>query len=124
MKKKMGWLGLLLSICLGMQAQENIYRLEAPEGSLAVMFGKEPGVGVSYRLEVDGTSVIEPSLLALGRAGEESYSAADWKVETIHVAQVDTVWKPIWGKRSLVPDVYRTCGCCWLMAGNRHGNWK
>src|SRR5690606_34249579 len=53
--------------------------------------------GVTHSLAVDGKAVISPS--PVGFAGGR-FAGVERREE-------DSVWKPVWGKRAVVPDRYR-----------------
>ena len=88
---------LLAALFGGSTAFAETVQLDSPDGHLRLTFDVAADGHVTQALAVDGKPVILPS--PVGFAGG-------------HFAGVkrsvgDSVWKPVWGKRAVVPDRYR-----------------
>src|SRR4051812_33663758 len=71
--------------------------LESPDAHLKLTFEIAADGGLTHALTVDGKATIAPS--PLGFAGGH-YVGVQRRDE-------NTEWKPVWGKRAVVPDRYR-----------------
>lgn len=71
--------------------------VESPDGHLKLAFDIAADGGVMHALAFDGKPLISPS--PVGIAGGR-YVGVTRRAE-------NSVWKPVWGKRSVVPDRYR-----------------
>jgi alpha-glucosidase len=71
--------------------------LDSPDGHLKLTFEVAADGGVTHALAVDGKPLISPS--PVGFAGGR-FKAVKRRAE-------NSVWKPVWGKRSSVPDRHR-----------------
>jgi len=71
--------------------------LDSPDGHLELTFEVASDGGITHSLAVDGKPVISPS--PLGFAGGR-FAGVKRRNES-------SVWKPVWGKRAVVPDRYQ-----------------
>jgi len=89
---------VLASVLLGGSAAfAETVLLDSPDGHLKLTFEVAADGGVTHALAVDGKPVITPS--PVGFVGGR-FVGVTRRVE-------NSVWKPVWGKRSVVPDCYR-----------------
>jgi alpha-glucosidase len=72
-------------------------KVTSPDGRLQLAFTVADDGSPSYTFQAEGRTLIEAS--PLGLAGLSRPKLADVARRT-----VDTVWKPVWGKRAVVPD--------------------
>ncbi len=81
--------------------------LTSPNGRLHVGLTNENSGRFGYTLEGQGTPLISSSALGLdfGTAGKAP--ASGWQIVKSTPRSVDSTWKPLWGKRAVVPDRYR-----------------
>ena len=86
-------------------SKSGICKVESPDGTaeLAVYFSEE-GLPV-FDVTVDGVNVIKESDMGYVSA-DGNVPDADWKHGKVSREKVNDVWKPVWGKRETVPDVY------------------
>jgi alpha-glucosidase len=76
--------------------------LRSPDGSLSVpLRWNEEGMLV-YQFSADGKLLIDKSILGLTASGK----SFDMGLVEVTSNSVDTVWKPVWGKRAVVTDKY------------------
>jgi len=81
----------------GSTALAETIQLESPDGHLKQTFEVADDGSVTHALAVDGKPVISPS--PVGFAGG--------RFAGVKRGAENSVWKPLWGKRSVVPDRYR-----------------
>lgn len=98
---------LLLSLCGGASASAAFtHRLESPDKRLSVaVCQSEEGV-LSYSFSADGKSLIQESSLGFSTKKSGKIPAADWTASDVSSRSENAVWKPVWGKRSSVPDQF------------------
>ena len=86
-------------------SKSNICKVESPDGTaeLAVYFSEE-GLPV-FDVTIDGVNVIKGSDMGYTSA-EGNVPDSEWKAGKVSREKVNDVWKPVWGKRETVPDVY------------------
>jgi alpha-glucosidase len=89
--------GLVLLLSGASTAFAETVVLDSPDSHLKLTFEVASDGGVTHSLAVDGKTVISPS--PVGFAGGR-FSGVKRRAE-------NSVWKPVWGKRSVVPDRYR-----------------
>jgi len=82
-----------VAVCAGAAMAAEPAAVKSPDGKLALAFACENG-RVTYSLQADGKSLIQASPV-----GFEGGALADVKRRS-----VDAVWKPVWGKRAIVPE--------------------
>lgn len=111
---------LLCSLTASAMAAPTL-QLSSPSGRCQVSFEK-PDAELTYSVTFDGTQIIAPSRagldvdnwsweMALGK--RDLAQPACWmdllQADSVtYHADVDTVWHPLWGERSDIPDRYRS----------------
>src|SRR5690606_19388612 len=88
---------VLTALFCGSSAFAETILLDSPDRHLKLTFEIADDGGVTHALAVGGNPVISPS--PVGFAGGR-FAGVKRRVE-------NSVWKPVWGKRSVVPDRYR-----------------
>ncbi|SDD05373.1 glycoside hydrolase family 97 protein [Niabella drilacis] len=71
----------------------------SPDGKLVVTIWESGEGRILYRFSANGRPLISSSGLGLETVAQPGWTSVQKK-------RVNQVWKPVWGKRSLVPDVY------------------
>lgn len=74
--------------------------LRSPDGRLNVLFTAGPDGAIYYSLVADGKLLLQPSHIGLNVSTVPVFKYKQSEL-------VKKVWRPVWGKRSIVPDVYR-----------------
>nr|WP_199077785.1 glycoside hydrolase family 97 protein [Pedobacter sp. ASV19] len=74
--------------------------LRSPDGKLKVLFTSDPDGAMCYSLIADGKVLLQPSHIGLKVSKLPVFKLKESKL-------VQKVWRPVWGKRSIVPDNYR-----------------
>lgn len=80
--------------------------LRSPDGKLTVTFLLKKDGSLSYSMSAFKKVIITDSPLGFTSANMISLPSAGWELEYSEQKSIDTVWKPVWGKRSVVPDRY------------------
>lgn len=80
--------------------------LESPGKQLHVRAGIDETGVFRYSLNSYGQAIIQPSAVAL-QTHSGTIPGAGWKLIREKTTSNQTVWKPLWGKRAVVPDRYR-----------------
>ena len=89
---------LLIAVLFGgSAAYSETIQLDSPDGHLKLTLEVADDGGVTHALTVDGKPLISPS--PTGFAGGR-FAGVKRRAE-------NSVWKPVWGKRAVVPDRYR-----------------
>ena len=102
-------IGICLSECLYAVAQktDKEYTVHSPNEKLALSVRQTEDGKFMYTFSVDKTLLIKDSPLGFQlKNTQENVPASGWKVEKISKQQVRKKWKPVWGKRAIVPDHY------------------
>ncbi len=73
--------------------------VSSPDGKLEITFAGAADGPLTWTFRADGRTLIDSS--PLGPAGVGKPSLAGSKRRSVH-----SVWKPVWGKRAVVPDVF------------------
>lgn len=79
----------------------------SPGGHLTVTTEVRAGDGMTYALTADGQPLIAPSGLGLDFGPAGRMPGPGWIVARTHSRTVNATWKPVWGKRAVVPDRYQ-----------------
>ena len=96
----------ILFIGIYCNAAEKRYDVKSPNGKIQLSISKANSGDMTYQLSVDGKKVIAPSRLGFETDGGETLPSKGWKIKDITRDKVNSIWKPIWGKRSTVPEKY------------------
>lgn len=107
MKKKYCTLFLLTSfICLLSCEMKKDMDVSSPDGNLTIGLTQTDNGNLTYFFMADGKTLIENSPLGFTLETGASVPASDWTIEKISRKEIDDIWKPVWGKRAIVPDRY------------------
>lgn len=82
------------------QSSGKLAELRSPDGKLKVMFTSGPDGAISYSLMADGQLLVQPSRMGLNVSQVPVFKLKQSKL-------VQKIWRPVWGKRSIVHDDYR-----------------
>jgi len=91
------------------------YTLTSPDKQLRLTLNQSANGHFTYSLTADGVVLIEASPLGYQLAPNTTATSEavvtvpsrDWEVVKAEQKKVNTVWKPVWGKRSVVPNRYQ-----------------
>ena len=76
----------------------------SPGGRLKLEFQGAREGGWSYSLAADSRVIIQPSTLGLELGTNATALGPGWKLASSYLCSSNLVWKPVWGKRAVVPD--------------------
>ena len=82
-------------------------QLTSPNGKLALGISTADSGTFGYSLDAHGTPLISHSALGLDFGPAGKAPASGWQIADTKTRNVDSTWKPLWGKRTVVPDRYR-----------------
>jgi len=82
------------------QSSGKLAELRSPDGKLKVLFTSGPDGTVFYSLIADGKLLIQPSRMGLNVSKVPVFKLKQSKL-------FHKIWRPVWGKRSIVHDDYR-----------------
>ena len=78
--------------------------LQSPDGKLSITFQLTIDGSLSYSFKAFKQTVIAESSMGFAAGNSVSVPSAGWYLENSDQHSVVSVWKPVWGKRSVVPD--------------------
>ncbi|WP_221931417.1 glycoside hydrolase family 97 protein [Pedobacter westerhofensis] len=81
------------------QTKSNTETLKSPNGKLILTLDYSNLESIRYTFQADGKILINPSVLGLDSLNRIEF------IQKTH-RSVNTVWKPLWGKRTIVPDQF------------------
>jgi alpha-glucosidase len=93
---------LLAALCLS-PAHAKTISTHSPDQQLHVQAGLDESGTFRYALDGFGKPLILPSAAAI-KTTETTLPSTGWKLLRHETTNTDTIWKPLWGKRSEVPD--------------------
>ena len=98
---------VLISVLCTSCSGNGICKVESPDGTAEmVVYHSADGLPV-FDVSIDGAKVLEAS--AMGYVSTDgNIPDSRWKSSKSSIKKVKDVWKPVWGKRESVPDVYNT----------------
>ena len=100
------WAVTMLLLALPSMAQTaKLCTLKSPDGKATVTVETLTDGVPSFSLTVDGTGVISQSRMAF-RTAQGNVPGTGWQQGKLKKSKHKGVWKPIWGKRAVVPEVY------------------
>jgi alpha-glucosidase len=79
----------------------------SPDGKIRMITEPKSAGTLRYTLEADGKPLIESSTMGLQVDGPGNIPGTDWEITGTTSRNVDEVWKPVWGKRTLVLDRFQ-----------------
>jgi alpha-glucosidase len=90
---------LVMQVTAFAQPAGHSVKIVSPAKGLELHIGEGEDSHITYSLRADGRLLIDQSTLGL-----DTIAKTAWK--KVVTRSVNTTWKPVWGKRELVPDVY------------------
>lgn len=105
-KQKNCWLIALLAVWMIACSPEKEFTLNSPDKTLSVEVMQTESGNWIYRMMVNGETVIDSSRLGYRLKGGNELPAQGWLASDVKTVSVDSVWTPVWGKRSIVSDTY------------------
>lgn len=78
----------------------------SPDGKLKLEFEKTEQGEFIYSFSANGNQFIDKSAIGFQLTDSTTIPSANWTIEQVSKSSVKKEWKPIWGKRQVVPDCY------------------
>ncbi len=103
--KSIGML-LALTICLVACTTNHSYKLTSPDKELSIEVLQAADGRLMYRLFMDHRIVIDSSRLGYQLENGKELPALEWKIANDAHTSIRGEWRPVWGKRAVVPDQY------------------
>ena len=82
----------------------NDLSVSSPDGRLKLEFRVAEEGGWAYSLAADSRTLIGPSALGMAAGTNVSAPGPGWSLASSSRFVSNSVWKPAWGKRTVVPD--------------------
>lgn len=83
------------------------YSLRSPDKKNQITFMENEDGVFRYQVHTDKKLFILPSSLGLKMTDGSVVPSAGWTVSEVDYQDVNTTWTPVWGKRQVVPEVYK-----------------
>ena len=102
---------LFVWLYLGMLAwaapkASNVYKVCSPDKQLELCIQQLENGKFVYQFSANKTLLIDDSALGFILESGEEIPASGWQVKKISDRKVKSEWKPVWGKRAIVPDCF------------------
>lgn len=91
--------------CSKSKGPEQICSISSPDGKVQLSVSTGIERVPTFDLTVDGVTVLSGSRMGYS-SPEGDVPGAEWKVGKVKKSKHKGTWKPVWGKRAVVPDVY------------------
>ena len=91
-------------------AQNDVYELKSPDNriSFSLAQGGAPDYALVDRITVDGKNIVNWSNVGYTHSADNVCDVSSIQALSDETSPVKVVWKPLWGKRKEVKDVYNT----------------
>lgn len=99
---------LFILACFSIQnlSAQEIKSIQSPDGNLAITIQLANDGALSYSFNAFKQPAIVNSPMGYSAGNSASVPSAGWIIENSEQHSIIAVWKPVWGKRSVVPDEY------------------
>lgn len=82
------------------------FKVSSPDGQLQAVVKCDAKGALTYAFSADGDELVAPSALGFQLDSQVVTAPLVWRVENVSQREVRSEWKPLWGKRSVVPDCF------------------
>lgn len=100
----LGVLMFALTNCWYVMGEE--YALLSPDKRLKVQFTRTDEGSFTYQFLMGNQKIIDSSPIGFSVKNGNSIPDKNWVIANHGKRTFESVWKPVWGKRRLVPDVF------------------
>lgn len=87
-------------------SSQQVTSVQSPDGNLSFTLKMSNNGSLTYTLSAWKQTIIENSPLGFAGGKTEQVPSSGWVVKKSDRRAVNSVWKPVWGKRSVVRDEY------------------
>lgn len=99
-------LALLVSVSSLAKAKDGqICSLKSPDGKASFIIISAQNCVPTYSITIDGVTVLKDSRMGY-RSQRGDVPGTDWQMGKVSKSKYKGMWKPVWGKRAQVPEVY------------------
>lgn len=105
-KKIIVAIALHIGILTAYANTEDAFILRSPDKTLELVITQNGKGYFTYRLSAHERKVIDDSPLGFKLENGNSVPSPDWRIEKTAKRKNKSVWKPLWGKRNIVPNKY------------------
>ncbi len=98
----------LVVVLLPLPVQAESITLDSPGEQFSINFSTGDADRPTYSVQWKSREIIVPSGLGFMLEGETDWSSGFGSVTAISRTESDSIWKPVWGERALIPDRYRS----------------
>ncbi len=88
------------------QQGNKVYRIVSPDNRLSMEIRQNEKGELYYTFAANSTKLIEDSPLGFEPEPKEQVSSTSWSIEKVSRRKVNDEWKPVWGKRATVADIF------------------
>jgi alpha-glucosidase len=97
---------LLLGFNFSNVIKASNYDVLSPNKKLVMHIQQQTNGELTYSFTANGTLLIDKSQMGFKLESKEIVPGAGWIIKHISKKGIRSVWKPVWGKRAIVPDRY------------------
>ena len=97
---------LLLGLNFSNVIKASNYDVLSPNKKLVMHIQQQTNGELTYSFTANGTLLIDKSQMGFKLESKEIVPGAGWIIKHISKKGIRSVWKPVWGKRAIVPDRY------------------
>ncbi len=97
---------LLLGLNFSNVIKASNYDVLSPNKKLVMHIQQQINGELTYSFTANGTLLIDKSQMGFKLESKEIVPGAGWIIKHISKKGIRSVWKPVWGKRAIVPDRY------------------
>lgn len=87
-------------------SSQQVPSVKSPDGNLSLTFQLTKNGSLTYSVSAWKHALIENSPLGYASGKTEQVPSSGWVIKKSDRHAVNSVWKPVWGKRSVVKDEY------------------
>ncbi len=95
----------IFSILLFSCTQNRNIEVQSPDGKIQIDFGIDETSAIFYSVELEDSTIIQNSKLGFEFLNEPEFGT-NLKIISVSEKQVNQSWKPVYGERSEVQDIY------------------
>ena len=109
MKLKLSFIIIIIGIFSfynNIYAQLTEYSISSPDNKLKLSFAKSKDGSFTYKLFANNELIINSSEIGYKLNNGNKIPDKNWIIEEHNTNHVNSEWKPVWGKRKIVPDIY------------------
>ncbi|MFA6768340.1 MAG: glycoside hydrolase family 97 N-terminal domain-containing protein [Parabacteroides sp.] len=97
---------LLLGLNFSNATKANNHDVLSPNKKLVMHIQQQTNGGLTYSFTANRTLLIDKSQMGFKLESKEIVPGLGWIIKHISKKVIRSVWKPVWGKRAVVPDRY------------------